>query len=111
MLGTLPTPAQSLASNSVSTPTTPKSPPSNYNNLSCFLTILTPLLFAPHLPAQMQFLPALKLPPLDCGPTPPSKGFIPERDKRQTLCLRALEFMLSLFEANSSMVKKLGGWA
>ncbi|KAF5376326.1 hypothetical protein D9615_008446 [Tricholomella constricta] len=86
MLETLPALAHSLAlaqpfsqPASVPAPSTPVPPnttTSNYHHLSVFLAVLTPLctshptLFAPHLPALLQFLPALILPAADCGPTP-----------------------------------------
>ena len=48
---------------------------SNYHYLSTFLSALTPLctshpnLFSPHLVSLLTFLPALILPPVDCGLT------------------------------------------
>ena len=76
MLETLPPLAQSLShpplgSNSSLGPRT-----SNYHYLSTFLSTLTPLctshpiLFSPHLVSLLTFLPALIMPPVDCGPTP-----------------------------------------
>lgn len=78
MLDTLPPLAQSLSqpplgfnSSSGAAPRT-----SNYHYLSTFLSTLTPLctshpnLFSPHLVSLLTFLPALILPPVDCGPTP-----------------------------------------
>ncbi|RDB16214.1 Importin subunit beta-3 [Hypsizygus marmoreus] len=73
MLETLPTLAHSLSQpfSHTAGQTT-----SNYHHLSIFFSVLTPLctshptLFAPHLPALLQFLPALILPAIDCGPTP-----------------------------------------
>ncbi|KAG5635297.1 hypothetical protein H0H81_011779 [Sphagnurus paluster] len=133
MLATLPALAQTLS--------TPGK--GNHHHLSLFLAVLTPLcsthpqLFAPHLPALLQFLPALILPAADCGPTPtvgrpfphqrgafefPPSGAEaappPEADDdtddaddlRQTLRLSALEFMISLSEARPAMVRKQPGW-
>jgi len=74
MLDTLPALASSLSVPPA--PTTSSSPTSNYHHLSAFFSTLTPLctthptLFAPHLPVLLTFLPALILPPVDCGPTP-----------------------------------------
>lgn len=73
MLDTLPTLASSLSAAPVTTSSTPTS---NYHHLSTFFSTLTPLcsthpiLFAPHLPTLLTFLPSLILPPVDCGPTP-----------------------------------------
>ncbi|KAG5641749.1 hypothetical protein DXG03_004294 [Asterophora parasitica] len=82
MLQTLPSLAHTLslshpfASQPPASAASTSSPTSNYHHLSVFLAVLTPLcsshpmLFAPHLPALIQFLPALILPPTDSGPTP-----------------------------------------
>ena len=123
----------------------PLPPLSNYHNLSRFVTVLTPLcsshppLFPPHLPALMQFLLAIILPAVDCGPTPTVKRSYPvpfgfgsdgssspstsppppqdemyggaehEREDRQTLRSSTLKPMFSLSEAKPSMVNKQAG--
>ena len=78
MLDTLPPLAQSLSQPPLGSNSSLSSAPrtSNYHYLSTFLSTLTPLctshpmLFAPHLISLLTFLPALILPPVDCGPTP-----------------------------------------
>ena len=78
MLDTLPPLAQSLSQPPLGSDSSSDSAPrtSNYHYLSTFLSALTPLctshpnLFAPHLVSLLTFLPALILPPVDCGPTP-----------------------------------------
>ena len=80
MLDTLPPLANALSQpplgSTSSNSSTSSLKTSNYHYLSTFLSTLTPLtsthpiLFAPHLQNLLSFLPALILPPVDCGPTP-----------------------------------------
>ena len=78
MLDTLPPLALSLSQPPLGSNSSSDSAPrtSNYHYLSTFLSALTPLctshpnLFSPHLASLLTFLPALILPPVDCGPTP-----------------------------------------
>lgn len=78
MLNTLPPLSQFLSQPPLGSNSSSGSAPrtSNYHYLSTFLSAVTPLctshpnLFSPHLVSLLTFLPALILPPVDCGPTP-----------------------------------------
>ncbi|EMD36115.1 hypothetical protein CERSUDRAFT_156882 [Gelatoporia subvermispora B] len=113
-----------------------------HSHLPTFLSTLTPLasshpvLFQPHLPALLRFLPALIVPTVDAGPTPTvarpnpgaggssftfppaltsgnGKGKAPETEadeEEEEVRKAALEFMISLSEAKPSMVKRANDW-
>lgn len=91
------------------------------------LAVSAPLLFRPHIPALLAFLPALLLPAPDAGPTPtvtrPNPGgftFPPPEERREgkgekgaeedEVRKAALEFMTALSEARPGMVRGVHEW-